>query len=590
MAVVAWSMAYASGQVPTYTELPPSVPAAHVSTLMNGDGPNPHAPTCGTIVYRKTGGTNVLFHTAVAGPDGWFVDRLVLDPASPTMRRVCSIQGGVFAPEGGTNYNVTMRIYSECPNDVANGGACPGTGDPRLLAEQAIPVPLPAGTFWTFDFDFGTPVLVPDVIWVGYRITGNAQAGPVVGGPPTIGTSADGDMALCSSAGGAAPTCTHNNTAVADDNFHFIVGANSTAVCSVPPAPGSTPENEPNCGEPEDTLNGGCNSNPFVFQPIANGQTIAGTVGTLNNARDQDWFEFTVPSGHSNLSLTVNAEFSPLLVMLNGVCPPTIITAVSGAPCTPTTLAVCAPAGTYRMIVQPSTFAGVTCGARYNASFTATACTPNPATDFCVDATNVGVGATPFTTVGATSDGPEAMTTGCTGDHVNDIWFRHTAAITGTITVNTCDPATTYDTTLTVYEGCDCNALLEVACSQNFPGCNTVPAPGGLGSSVDVSVTQGTCYLIRVGSPGVYSDPVNNSGAGVLNIVVPLNCPNQNNCGGVLGDLNLDTVVNGRDIKGFTDCWVTGPCVDTGCECADFDGSFDLGLSDVTAFVAALLQ
>lgn len=554
------------------------------------DAPTPHDPSCGTIVYSKTNFTNIYFsnNPGTGGADGWLFDKITLGGA-PDLRRVCSIEGA-FAANEGAAYGVTLRVYSECPVDTNNGGAC--FAAPQLLAEVAGPQNLTSAAAWAVDFDFPTPILVPDTIWVGYRITGNPIAGPLAAGPdPTIGTSVDADMAICSSNGTTASTCAYNVTPAngTNDNFYFRVGALSTTVCSVPPAPGSTPENEPDCGEPDDVLNGGCNSTPPVFQAISSGQTIAGTVGTLNNQRDQDWFEFTVPSGHSNLSMTVNAEFSLSIVLLNGVCPATVMKAVAGAPCAPTTLSHCVPAGTYHIIVQPATFTGVTCGARYNATFTASACTPNPPTDFCVDATSIGVGATPFSTVGASSDGPLLMT-GCAGNHVNDVWFKHTATETGDLTINTCDAATTYDTTLTVYDGCDCSNLFEMGngCNQNTVGCNTVPAPGGLGSSVTVFVTQGNCYLIRVGSPGIYSDPVNNSGAGVLNLSLP--CPNTNTCGGVLGDLNSDTIADGKDIQGFVNCWITGPCVANGCECADMDFDLDLQSDDLTDFINLLLQ
>ncbi|MHC4826430.1 MAG: hypothetical protein ACYTEY_07730, partial [Planctomycetota bacterium] len=54
---------------------------------------------------------------------------------------------------------------------------------------------------------------------------------------------------------------------------------------------GITPEEEPNCGLPEDSFNGGCNSTPNVFSPIACGQTYAGTAAGLDGTRDTDWYE-----------------------------------------------------------------------------------------------------------------------------------------------------------------------------------------------------------------------------------------------------------------------------------------------------------
>jgi len=557
------------------------------------DSPVPHDFTCGNLVYNQIIFGSVFFSNAAGtgGTDGFLFDQVTLDPAQPLFRKLCSVQGGFFSTAGGA-YTATMRVYGVCPADLANGGAC--FGAPELLAEVG-PVNIGAGGPFGVNFDLATPVVVPDTIWIGFKVTGNTTAGPIGGtnaagalANPTIGTSAiNGDAAQCSSNGTRPNSCAFElNAAGTSDNFYFKIGAQSTVTCSVPPAGGSILENEPACAALFDETNGGCNGTPPLFTAIASGQTHAGTVRADSNTRDQDWYEYTVPSGHQNLSLTVRGEFPVSVVLLNGTCPPIVMKAATGPPCTDVNVSVCAPAGTYRMIVQPNVFNGVNCGARYNASFTANACTPVPATDFCVDATAAAVGETPFSTVGSSTDGPAQIN--CAGANANDIWFEHTATINGDITISTCHPSTNYDTSLTVYDGCDCQNLVELACNQNTLGCNTVPAPGGLGSSVAITATQGNCYLIRVGSPGNYVEQAVNFGSGTLVISVP--CPNTNTCGGVLGDLNLDTIPDGKDIQGFVNCWITGPCVANGCECADMDFDLDLQSDDLADFINLLLQ
>jgi len=57
----------------------------------------------------------------------------------------------------------------------------------------------------------------------------------------------------------------------------------------------------------------------------------------------------------------------------------------------------------------------------------------------------------------------------------------------------------------------------------------------------------------------------------------------------LLGDLNGDSAVNGRDIQSFVDCLVTGSSPGGNCACGDFDASTTVGLPDVAPFIAALL-
>jgi hypothetical protein len=63
-------------------------------------------------------------------------------------------------------------------------------------------------------------------------------------------------------------------------------------------------------GAPVDTVNGGCNSNPNVFSPIACGESVCGTVAQGFGFRDTDWYAFVVPAGSDqNRTFTVAANF-----------------------------------------------------------------------------------------------------------------------------------------------------------------------------------------------------------------------------------------------------------------------------------------
>jgi subtilisin-like proprotein convertase family protein len=63
-------------------------------------------------------------------------------------------------------------------------------------------------------------------------------------------------------------------------------------------------------GAPVDTVNGGCNSAPPVFSPIACGQEICGTTAQGFGFRDTDWYAFTVVGSETNITFTVTANFN----------------------------------------------------------------------------------------------------------------------------------------------------------------------------------------------------------------------------------------------------------------------------------------
>jgi len=129
-----------------------------------------------------------------------------------------------------------------------------------------------------------------------------------------------------------------------------------------------------------------------------------------------------------------------------------------------------------------------------------------PVNDSCVAATSVGQGVDiPFSTVGATTgfgldvrpDVPphdsylDSNCVGAVGDDrqiAKDIWFRYIAPCSGTTRFSTC--GSSFDTKIAIYTPCptDDNQAL---------GCNDDSC--GLQSSIDVFLTAGSGYLVRVG-------------------------------------------------------------------------------------------
>ncbi len=81
--------------------------------------------------------------------------------------------------------------------------------------------------------------------------------------------------------------------------------------------PNDALEVEPDCGLPEDNTNGGCNSDPFVFDTtsLANpGDSVCGTAAFDGSLRDTDWYEYQHAGG--DMSFCVEADFYPLLLII----------------------------------------------------------------------------------------------------------------------------------------------------------------------------------------------------------------------------------------------------------------------------------
>ena len=99
---------------------------------------------------------------------------------------------------------------------------------------------------------------------------------------------------------------------------------------------------------------------------------------------------------------------------------------------------------------------------------------------------------TPFSTIGATTDGPAepgACTKGGYDQIGSDIWFAYVPTETGTVTVGTCDAD--FDTKIAVYAGSSCPT------SASAVGCNDDGC--GPQSEVTFLARSGQAYRVRVG-------------------------------------------------------------------------------------------
>jgi hypothetical protein len=133
--------------------------------------------------------------------------------------------------------------------------------------------------------------------------------------------------------------------------------------------------------------------------------------------------------------------------------------------------------------------------------------------DSCAGAIPVTAGAYAACTQNATVDGSNS----CGGLPTSpDIWFKYTAAATGSLTLNTFGSA--IDTVLSAHSGCPGSGANTLACNDDYSIFET-------GSSITLQVVTGQAYTIRISGKGTAR------GAVTLNVgpVVPTcyaNCDN----------------------------------------------------------------
>jgi len=118
--------------------------------------------------------------------------------------------------------------------------------------------------------------------------------------------------------------------------------------------------------------------------------------------------------------------------------------------------------------------------------------------DDCANATLVTPGVHPFSTVGATTDGPDQPGSDCDAFQQtnvnNDVWFEYTATCDGTSSFSTCNSAD-FDTRIAVYPGGQCppSAASLILCNDDYPGCDDYT------SYLEWDVVEGATYLLRIG-------------------------------------------------------------------------------------------
>ena len=128
--------------------------------------------------------------------------------------------------------------------------------------------------------------------------------------------------------------------------------------------------------------------------------------------------------------------------------------------------------------------------------FTPGSSDPPPANDLCENALPISNGTTPYTTLAASANGPDAPLSCSTtnGPGVfSDVWFSYTAPCTGFVDFNAC--GADFDNRIVVYEN---NGSCPTA-STTVSGCSDDTC--GTSASVTILALEGQNFWIRIGSP-----------------------------------------------------------------------------------------
>jgi len=159
-----------------------------------------------------------------------------------------------------------------------------------------------------------------------------------------------------------------------------------------------------------------------------------------------------------------------------------------------------------------------------------------------------------------------------------DEWFSYTATINGTATISTCNPATGFDTVLSLFDDCPFNGGVQLACNDDGADTVTCDLFGETAlSTIQYDVTAGQTYLIRLSvnfdEPNEPSGPdfeltieesdaactlgdVDDSGSVTIDdlapfIAVVLNPAAATEDQQCAADVNEDANIDGRDLQSF---------------------------------------
>lgn len=328
-----------------------------------------------TISYDA--GANWLYLPLAATTlnDGWVEDGWWL-PSSLTVNTTTytfsdQMQIGFLHTDGGgwsTGVAIDNVIVGGFNNPCDDVIAIPSCGSPQnvtLSGPGTIDWEFTTGCGYTTEGQEQLYTFTPTVTGVHtlnvISATGNSWIDymykPVSAGCDTLGWTCMGD-ANAPEAYGMNLTAGVQYYILADNEFE--VGESQTFSISCPctfTSQGFTPESEA-CGA---DLNGGCNSTPEAYEPIACGASVSGTLWADGGTRDTDWYELVVTE---NTDVEVDfASGMPVNVLLADNCTDlnTLAEATSAA-CGSGSFTFAVTPGTYLLVVVPTAFEAYPCG------------------------------------------------------------------------------------------------------------------------------------------------------------------------------------------------------------------------------------
>ncbi len=311
--------------------------------------------------------------------------------------------------------------------------------------------------------------------------------------------------------------------------------------------------------------------------PLADGVTVTGNTtlatndGTANcgasSTSPDVWFTYTPQTSGSVQINTCGSAYDTVLSAHTGVCGSLTQIACNddSTVCSPATLqssiTVTMNAGqTY--YIRLAGYQGAVGG--YSLRAIGGGGVVPPQNDNCNNRAGISNGASPFTTLGATTDGPTHAACSFNGFNqiTNDIWFNYPSQCDGILTVDTCNAATNFNTRIAIYTGDNCGNF-----DSRLIACSDDDCASGR-SSVSIPVVSGQSYTIRVGGTN------NARGSGVLTIncvPTPVCDPDFNGDGNVDQD---DIACLAQVVGGNPSCSSMDP---------DFNGDGNVDQDDIDA-------
>jgi hypothetical protein len=277
--------------------------------------------------------------------------------------------------------------------------------------------------------------------------------------------------------------------------------------CDVVCPSGGIAEGEPACGDGYvDMYNGGCNSDPDVWQAYTFGDVICGTSGNyvtdLNDRRDTDWFRVELTES-GTITWKAVAEFPVLVFIINAGTEDcgdyVILTSATADPCDTATATAGVGPGIYWLWVGPQGFTGWPCVLDYVAVGTFETGGEPPLNDDCFNV--VPVELTAGSTLTFNGDNTNATFNDCSVfSQYADVWEAFYTSEPLIITLDYCTTSPAFGNAwLNMALDCDC---VDFTAAATFDittcGDNNVTMTWGL-------LPAGTYYY------PVLQDPANNA-------------------------------------------------------------------------------